>query len=82
MLEIIKAFFTKIYNLLPDSPFQTFFADKTGPLSDILGWVNWFIPFDVCFRLTEVWVAGIAAYYLFLFVKKIVLDFIIGKLLG
>lgn len=82
MLEIIKAFFSKIYDLLPDSPFQAFFADKLGPLSDMLGWINWFIPFDICFKLTEVWVAGIAAYYLFILIKKIVFNFIISKLLG
>ena len=82
VLNIIKAFFEKIYSLLPDSPFQAFFADKMGPLSDMLGWINWFIPFDICFKLTEVWVMAIAAYYLFMLIKKIVFDFIINKLVG
>ncbi len=82
MLDIIKAFFAKIYDLLPDSPFQTFFADKMGPLSDMLGWINWFIPFDICFKITEVWTIGIAAYYLFMLIRKIVFDLVINKLLG
>ncbi len=82
MLNIIKAFFEKIYDLLPDSPFQAFFADKIGPLSDMLGWINWFIPFDICFKITEVWAVAIAAYYLFMLIKKIVFDLIINKLLG
>lgn len=82
MIDIISAFFEKIYDLLPDSPFQTFFADNLEPLSEILGWINWFIPFDICFKLTEVWVTGIAAYYLFQLIRKIVFDLIINKLLG
>lgn len=82
MVDIIKSFFTKIYNLLPDSPFQTFFADRIGILGDMLGWLNWFIPFDLCFKITEIWVAGIAAYYLFIIIKKLVFDLIIGKLLA
>lgn len=81
MLEIIKAFFGKIYDLLPDSPFQAFFADNTGPLYEILGWINWFIPFDICFKITEIWVIAISAYYLFMLIRKIVFDFIISKLL-
>lgn len=82
VLDIIKAFFEKIYDLLPDSPFQAFFTDRLEPLRDILGWINWFVPFDLCFKLTEIWVVCIAAYYLFMLIKKIVFDLIINKLLG
>ncbi len=82
MIDIIKSFFAKLYDLLPDSPFQAFFMDKIDILGDMLGWLNWFIPFDLCFKLTEIWVAGIAAYYLFMIIKKIVFDLIIGKLLA
>ncbi|MCX4341832.1 MAG: hypothetical protein OSJ72_19675 [Lachnospiraceae bacterium] len=82
MLNILSAFFEKIYDLLPDSPFQAFFADKMGPLYDMLGWINWFIPFDICFKITEIWVIAISAYYLFMLIKKIVFDLILKKLLG
>lgn len=82
MFSILKSFFTGIYDLLPDSPFQTFFADRLGVISDMLGWINWFIPFDLCFKITEVWVTLIAAYYLFSIVKKIVLDLVIKKILA
>lgn len=44
MLDILKSFFTKAYNLLPDSPFQTLFADVDF---DFLHWLNWFVPFDI-----------------------------------
>lgn len=79
MLDVIRSFFEKVYNILPDSPFQTFFS---GVDFDFLHWLNWFIPFDVCFRITEAWVSAIAAYYLFVIVKKVVFDLIIGKLVA
>lgn len=77
MIDIIKSFLEKIYNVLPDSPFQSFFSEVDF---DFIGWLNWFIPFDICFKITEVWVTAIAAYYLFSIVKKVVFDLIIGKL--
>lgn len=79
MVKIIQSFLEKIYGLLPDSPFQAFFDSLD---LDFVHWLNWFIPFDICFKITEVWVAAIAAYYLFTIVKKIVFDLIIGKLLA
>lgn len=82
MFNILKSFFSSIYDLLPDSPFQTFFEGKLGILNDMLGWLNWFIPFDLCFKITEIWVVAIAAYYLFNIVKKVVIDLIIMKIAG
>lgn len=82
MMNILKSFFTKIYELLPGSPFQAFFSGHSEVLSDILGWLNWFIPFDLCFKLTELWVASIAIYYLFVVIKKVILDLVIAKILS
>lgn len=79
MIDIIKSFLEKIYNVLPDSPFQSFFA---GIDFGFIGWLNWFIPFDICFKITEAWVTAIAAYYLFSVIKKVVFDLIIGKLVS
>lgn len=81
MLNIIKSFFMKIYDLLPGSPFQAFFADKSDVLGDFIGWLNWFIPFDLCFKITEAWVIAVAAYYIFVVIKKIILDLIVAKIL-
>lgn len=80
MLNIIKSFFNNLYSLLPDSPFQALFSDFN--FDQYKGWINFFIPFDLCFKFTELWLAGIAAYYLFCLIKKIVFDLIINKLLA
>lgn len=79
MIDLLKSFFLGIYNMLPDSPFQYFFDAVDF---DFVHWLNWFIPFDICFKITEIWVTAIAAYYLFSIVKKVVFDLIIGKLLA
>lgn len=79
MIDLLKSFFSKIYSMLPDSPFQLFFDTVDF---DFVHWLNWFIPFDICFKITEVWVTAIAAYYLFSIVKKVVFDLIIGKLIA
>lgn len=76
MIDIIKAFLSKIYDVLPDSPFQTFFGSVDF---DFLGWLNWFIPFDLCFKITEAWVSAIAAYYLYSIVRRVAFDLILKK---
>lgn len=79
MLDILQSLLDKIYQILPDSPFQSLWSDVDF---DFLHWLNWFIPFDLCFKITEIWVAAIAAYYLFSIIKKVVFDLIIGKLIA
>lgn len=77
MIDIIKSLLEKIYNILPDSPFQTFFESVNF---DFVGWLNWFIPFDICFKITELWVTAIAGYYLYSVARKVVFDLIRGKI--
>lgn len=79
MLDILQSLLSKIYQVLPDSPFQSLWSDINF---DFLPWLNWFIPFDLCFKITEIWVTAIAAYYLFSIIKKVVFDLIIGKLIA
>lgn len=79
MLNIIKELFSKIYDVLPSSPFQTFWDNVNF---DFVGWLNWFIPFDICFQITEIWAISIAAFYLFSIVKKVIFDLILKKIAG
>lgn len=79
MLDIFQAFFLKLYDLLPESPFQGFLTTLEPKY---LAYLNWFIPFDIFLQMTSDWLACILAYYLFRMVYKIVVDFIIGKILA
>lgn len=77
-MDFFYSIFAKVYNLLPDCPFGEFLKDN--PISsEWLHYINWFIPFDLCFKITESWVIAIAVFYLFTIVKKIALDYLVGS---
>ena len=50
--------------------------------ANMLAYLNWFVPFDNARDITLVWLNCILAYYVYQMVKKIVMDYIIGKLLA
>lgn len=78
MVKILQALLEKLYGRLPDSPFQALWD---GLELDFIPWINWFIPFDLCFKITEAWVTAIAVYYLFIMLRTIIFDLIIRKLI-
>lgn len=52
-----------LYNtidLLPDSPFQK--LDVT-PIAKIVGYINYFVPFNFIIGVFSAWLAAIAVYY-------------------
>lgn len=52
--------------LLPNSPFR----DLTLPsgIQTGLGWLNWFVPFDLMIGLFGLWLAGLIAYGVWRFI--------------
>lgn len=78
MINILKIIILALINLLPDSPFQTI-IDGISYDVDFLPTLNWFLPFDVCAYMTLVWIHCIVVYYMYVVVKKIVMDYIIKK---
>lgn len=79
MFKLISVLFLAILNLLPSSPFQTTVDGAIYKL-DFLSYLNWFIPFDNCLKVTRLWIVCIGIYYLYNFVKKIGVDFILSNL--
>lgn len=51
-----------VVNLLPDSPFKLI---DNSPVSDLLPYINFFIPFDFVIATLELWLAAIAVYYIY-----------------
>lgn len=83
MLKLLSLLILALYAILPTSPIQKALADmETGMDANFLGMVNWFIPFDNARDITLVWLNCILAYYVYQMVKKIFMDYIIGKLLA
>lgn len=70
MIKIITAFVLALFALLPDSPVQAYLNDMQLD-TDLLRYVNWFVPFDLAYKMTVTWLACIAAYYIFKIVKEI-----------
>ena len=83
MLKLLSLLILALYAILPTSPVQKALADmETGMDANMLAYLHWFVPFDNARDITLVWLNCILAYYVYQMVKKIVMDYIIGKLLA
>lgn len=81
MSSILKTVLDAVFSILPDSPFRGM-VDSVVLDSDLLPFLNWFIPFDTCAGITSAWLGCILVYYLFVFVKKVVIDIILPKVMS
>ena len=79
MIGLLSSLFMAVLNLLPNSPFQTTVDGEIYKL-DFLPYLNWFIPFDNCLKITQIWVVAVAAYYLYDVIIDIVKRLVIDKL--
>lgn len=69
VVQFINDSLMNILSLLPGSPFRGYlqFRDEY----DILGMVNYFIPFDICLTILEAWGTAMAAIYLYKNAEKV-----------
>lgn len=61
MNEIIENLGEFVFDLLPDSPFQSFLA--TMEQVEFLGVLNWFIPISSFISIGTGWLTCVALYY-------------------
>mgnify|MGYP004537781761 FL=1 len=62
-----------LISLLPAAPFRTMLselADSSG--MDVLGYVNYFIPFKFCASCMNAWLACVLAYYVYKYLKQVI----------
>ncbi len=76
MAAILYEIIAWIFNILPDSPFQSVVDDVVYKV-DFLPQLNWFVPFDTCSVIFAAWLNCVLVYYVFVLVKKIVMDYLI-----
>lgn len=81
ILAFLSLIITALYAILPTSPIQKAVSELDMDVNT-LAYINWFIPFDNARDITLIWLNCILAYYAFTLVKKIVMDYIIGKLIA
>jgi hypothetical protein len=54
-----------LINIFPDSPFKAVIASiRTSYSSELLGYINYFIPVSEMLAILSVWVTAIVMYYL------------------
>lgn len=70
MLSLLSAILFRIFSILPDSPFGTYFNNINEPVW--LAYMNWFLPFNTCLEILALWGALIGSYYTFSNVRKVV----------
>lgn len=81
MLNLLSIFLMALYAILPTSPIQSA-LEEASIEGEILGWLNWMIPFDIASKVTLVWLGCILAYYLYQLVRKIIFEYIVDALLS
>ena len=65
-----------LISILPSAPFRVMLsqlADSSG--MDVLGYVNYFIPFKVCATCMNAWLACVLAYYVYKYLRQAITDY-------
>lgn len=62
-----------LIGLLPAAPFRAMLSDlaeSTG--MNVLGYVNYFIPFKFCATCMNAWLACVLAYYVYKYLRQVI----------
>lgn len=65
-----------LISILPSAPFAVMLSkisDSSG--MDVMGYVNYFIPFKFCAICFDSWLACILAYYVYKFLRQAIHDY-------
>ena len=65
-----------LISILPSAPFRVMLsqlADSSG--MDVLGYVNYFIPFKFCATCMNAWLACVLAYYVYKYLRQAIADY-------
>lgn len=65
-----------LISILPSAPFRVMLsqlADSSG--IDVLGYVNYFIPFKFCATCMNAWLACVLAYYVYKYLRQAITDY-------
>ena len=67
-MGVVKWVLQKLFSILPDSPIQKF-VNLTA-LGDVMGYINYFIPFKRMSIVLEVWIAAVVVFYGYKLIMK------------
>lgn len=75
-IEIFFDILDVLISILPSAPFRVMLsqlADSSG--MDVLGYVNYFIPFKFCATCMNAWLACVLAYYVYKYLRQAITDY-------
>lgn len=62
-----------LISLLPAAPFRSMLSELANSSGiDVLGYVNYFIPFKFCASCMNAWLACVLAYYIYKYLKQVI----------
>ena len=65
-----------LISILPSAPFRDMLSQlENSSGMDVLGYVNYFIPFDFCARCINAWLACVLAYYVYKYLRDAIKDY-------
>ena len=71
MISLLCKLINKVLNMLPGSPLKGVITALTA-IDDMMGYLNWFIPFKACFVIMSSWCAAMAVWYVYKHVKNVI----------
>lgn len=67
-INLIFDIFDSLLSFLPSAPFIVMLGKVDN--IDVLGYVNYFVPFDFCAVCINLWLVCVLAYYVYKYLKK------------
>lgn len=65
-----------LISILPQAPFRAMLASLSNSSGmDVLGYVNYFIPFKFCATCFDTWLGCVIAYYIYKYLKQAISDY-------
>ena len=65
-----------LISILPSATFRAMLSQlENSSGMDVLGYVNYFIPFDFCARCINAWLACVLAYYVYKYLRDAIKDY-------
>lgn len=63
ILQFIEGLVVPVIAVLPDSPFQKITFENLGPLSNVMGYINYFVPMGEILAFLGLYLVAVAIWY-------------------
>lgn len=64
--NIISELLAYVVSVLPSDPFISYIDSLNSSISTYIGWLNWFVPFDLFIKIFIAWLGSISLFYIWM----------------